>query len=113
MSQGMQVTYKNWKRQGTDLALELLGRKTQPHGHLILAQFDSYWASLIAQLVKNAPAMRETWVQSLGQEDPMKMEMATHFSSCLDNPTDRGAWQATVHGVASIGHDLATKPPPP
>ena len=31
--------------------------------------------------------------------------------SCLENPTGRGAWQATVHGVAQVGHDLATKPP--
>ena len=30
--------------------------------------------------------------------------------SCLENPTDRGAWQATVHGVARVRHDLATKP---
>ena len=33
--------------------------------------------------------------------------------SCLENPMDRGAWQATVHGVARVGHDLVTKPPPP
>ena len=32
--------------------------------------------------------------------------------SCLENPMDRGAWQATVHGIARVGHDLATKPPP-
>ena len=32
--------------------------------------------------------------------------------SCLENPMDRGAWQAIVHGVARVGHDLATKPPP-
>ena len=32
--------------------------------------------------------------------------------SCLENPKDRGAWRATVHGVARVGHDLATKPPP-
>ena len=32
--------------------------------------------------------------------------------SCLENPMDRGAWRATVHGVARVGHDLATKPPP-
>ena len=32
--------------------------------------------------------------------------------SCLENPMDRGAWQATVHGVARVRHDLATKPPP-
>ena len=32
--------------------------------------------------------------------------------SCLENPMDRGAWQATVHGVTRVGHDLVTKPPP-
>ena len=32
--------------------------------------------------------------------------------SCLEKPMDRGAWWATVHGVARIGHDLVTKPPP-
>ena len=31
----------------------------------------------------------------------------------LENPIDRGAWRATVHGVARVGHDLVTKPPPP
>ena len=38
------------------------------------------WASLVAQLVKNLPAMQETLVRSLGQEDPLEMEMATHSS---------------------------------
>ena len=33
--------------------------------------------------------------------------------SCLENPMDRGAWQATVYGVARVGHYLSTKPPPP
>ena len=33
--------------------------------------------------------------------------------SCPDNPMDRGAWRATVHGIARIRHDLVTKPPPP
>ena len=33
--------------------------------------------------------------------------------SCLENPMDRGAWQAAVHGVTRVGHDLVTKPPPP
>ena len=33
--------------------------------------------------------------------------------SCLENPLDTGAWWATVYGVARIGHDLVTKPPPP
>ena len=38
------------------------------------------WASLVAQMVKNAPVMWETWVQSLGWEDPLEEEMATHSS---------------------------------
>ena len=38
------------------------------------------WASLVAQLVKNLPAMRETWVWSLGREDPLEEDMATHPS---------------------------------
>ena len=38
------------------------------------------WASLIAQLVKNLPAMRDTWVQSLGWEDPLEKGKATHSS---------------------------------
>ena len=38
------------------------------------------WASLVAQLVKNLPAMRETWVRSLGWEDPLENGKATHSS---------------------------------
>ena len=38
------------------------------------------WASLVAQLVKNPPAIRETWVQSLGWEDPLEKGKATHSS---------------------------------
>ena len=38
------------------------------------------WASLVAQLVKSPPAMRETWVRSLGWEDPLKKGTATHSS---------------------------------
>ena len=38
------------------------------------------WASLVAQLVKNPPAMRETWVQALGREDPLEKGTATHSS---------------------------------
>ena len=50
-------------------------------------------------MVKNLPAMWETWVQSLGWEDPLEKGMATHSSySCLENSMDRGAWWATVHG---------------
>jgi len=45
--------------------------------------------------------MPETWVQSLGQEDPLEKEMATHSSILAWRiPMGRGAWWATVHGVA-------------
>ena len=50
-------------------------------------------------MVKHLPAMRETQVQSLGREDLLEKEMATHSSSCLENPMDGGTWKATVHGV--------------
>ena len=58
-------------------------------------------ASLVAQLVKNPPAMQETPVRFLGREDPLEEGMATHSSMLAWRiPMDRGAWQAIVHGVA-------------
>ena len=55
---------------------------------------------LVAQRVKNLPAMWETWVQSLGWEDPLEEGMATHSSILAWKiPMDRGAWRATVQGV--------------
>ena len=51
-------------------------------------------------MVKNPPALWETWVQSLGWEDPLEKEMATHSSILAwGDPMDRGAWQATAHGI--------------
>ena len=50
--------------------------------------------------------MQETQVQSLGWEDVLEKEMATHSNIlALENPMDRGAWQATVYGVARVRHD--------
>ena len=63
----------------------------------------------MAHQVKNPPAMQETRVPSLGWEDPLEKEIATHSSiSCLENPTDRGAWQATVQRVAKSQAQLST-----
>ena len=46
-------------------------------------------------MVKRLPAIQETQVRSLGWEDPLEKEMATHLQySCLENPMDRGAWWA-------------------
>ena len=59
------------------------------------------WASLVAQMVKSLSAMRETWVRSLGWEYPLEEGVATHSSILAWRiPMDRGAWRATVHGVA-------------
>ena len=56
-------------------------------------------ASLVAQMVKNPPPMREIWVRSLGWEDPLEEGMATHSSILAWRiPMDRGAWRVTVHG---------------
>ena len=65
-------------------------------------------------MVKNLSAMQETWVRSLGWEDPLEKEMATH-SSIL---AWRIPWTEEPGGLQSmgsqrVGHDLATKPPPP
>ena len=58
------------------------------------------WASLVAQLVKNQLAVQETWVQSLGWEDPLEKGKATYSSKGWRIP-----W--TV-GLQRVGHDLAT-----
>jgi len=53
-----------------------------------------------SSVVKNQPAVQETWVRSLGWEDPLTKEIGTHFSILAwRNPSDRGAWQTTIHGV--------------
>ena len=65
-------------------------------------------ASLVSWIVKNLPAMGETWVQSLGWEDPQPRDLASperkEWLSPIvffpENSMDRGAWKATVHGGA-------------
>ena len=60
----------------------------------------NYYLPFMAQ-VKNLPAMQETWVWSLGWEDRLEKEMATHSSTLAWRiPTDRGAWRAMVHRIA-------------
>ena len=61
--------------------------------------------SLLAQLVKNLPAMRETWVQSLGWEDPLEKGKATH-SSIL---AWRNSMDCIVHGVTKSQTQLSEK----
>ena len=83
-----------------------------PTGHCSNATFSlkstqlmSYfsWASLVAQLVKNPPAMRETWVWSLGWEDPLEKGKATH-STIL---AWRIPWIIQSMGLQRVRHDWA------
>ena len=58
-------------------------------------------ASLVAQMVKNPPAMQETWVRSLGWEDALEEGMATHSSIfACKILIDRGAWGASVWSIS-------------
>ena len=65
--------------------------------------FDLVLLSLVAQIVKNLPAMQQTWVPSLDQEDALEEGMATHSNIRARRiPMDRGAWWTTVHGVTEL-----------
>ena len=81
-------------------ALGFWGHQQHPaHLYTSIMCLVLWWALVLG--VKNPPAsMQEPWVWSLGQEDPLEKEMAPLQYSCLENPMDRGAWQAAVHGVA-------------
>ena len=76
-------------------------------------QVEKLWLqSNFAQMVKNLPAMQETWVQSLGWEDPLEENMATHCSILAWRiPMDRGAWWTTVHRVAKSRTQLSSPHP--
>ena len=66
----------------------------------VVGQLPTSLASLDGSDGKESPAMQKAWVRSLGWEDPLEKEMATHCSIlCLDSSMIRGAWRATVHGV--------------
>ena len=74
-------------------------------GEEIGSPLQYFWVSLVVQTVKNLPAMQETWIQSLSWKDPLE-ELGNPLQySCLADSMDRGAWRATVHRVARVGHD--------
>ena len=67
------------------------------------------WASLVAQLVKNPPAVQETWIRSLGWEDALEEGMATHSSMLawrIPRTEEPGGLQCMV--LQRVGHDQAT-----
>ena len=63
------------------------------------------WTSLVAQLVKKLPAMQETWVQSLGLEDPLEKGMATHSISAWRIPWTEETGRLQPMGLQRVGHD--------
>ena len=64
------------------------------------------WASLVAQMVKNLPAMWETWVQSLGWEDPLEEGMAIHSSTIAwKTPWTEKPGRLQFVGSQRVGHD--------
>ena len=67
------------------------------------------WASLMAQTVKNTPALQETWVPSLGWEDPLEQGKATHSSVLTWKIpwTEEPARLHTIHGIAEGGTRLS------
>ena len=73
-------------------------------GKFILSPY-IFCNSLVAQTVKNLPAMQETRVQSLGGGDPLEKGMATHPYYCLKKSIDRGTWRAPVQEPQRVGHD--------
>ena len=76
-------------------------RKIQINSKLVVL-----WASLLVQRLKHLPAMQETWVLSLGREDPLEKEMATHSSILawrIPWTEEPGGLQST--GSQRVGHD--------
>ena len=66
----------------------------------------SFWASLVAQSVKNLPSVQETWVRSLGLEDPLEKEMATHPSILAwEIPWTEEPGRLQSMGLQRVGHD--------
>ena len=67
------------------------------------------WASLVAQMVKNLPLVRNTWVQSLGWEDPLEKGMATHSSILAWRiPWTEEPGRLPPMGSQKVGHDWVT-----
>ena len=68
--------------------------------------YSTVWASLVAQMVKHLPVMRETWVRSLGREDPLEKKMATQSSTLawkIPGTEECGRLQSM--GSRRVGHD--------
>ena len=116
-----EVSYFIISMNGREIPLELPVRRwVLPEGTRKKTCFKAlrycyFWSRLnvtylVAQLVKNLPAMQQTWVQPLGWEDPLKEGIATHSRILAWRiPMDKRAWQATVHVVTKNWTWLSTE----
>ena len=87
-------------------ALQADSLPSEPPGKLLPLK----WASLVTRTIMNLPAMWETWIQSLGWEDPLEEGMATHsIILAWRIPMDRETWRAMSMGSQRVRHDWATK----
>ena len=83
---------------------------THTHTHIYTYPLQYSWASLVVQMVKNLPAVWETWVQSLGWEDPLEEGMAAHSSTLawrIPRTEEPGGLQSM--GSQTVRHDLVTE----
>ena len=86
----------------TSLGRGLMAQKIKEDG----SSFCFNGASLVTQMVKSLPAMRETWVQSLGREDPLEKEMATHSTTLAwEIPWMEEPDRLQSMGSQTVGHD--------
>ena len=75
---GIEPTFPELRMGGSVVEFSPVMREAQVYFLAHAATVTPFWASLVAQLVKNLPAVRETWVRSLGWEDPLEKGKATH-----------------------------------
>ena len=84
-------------------------KKKKSRYHTIFVSDLPHLASLVTQMVKSLPAKRETWVQSLGQEDPLEKETATHSSILArEIPWTEEPGRLQSLGSQRVGHNWAT-----
>ena len=93
------IKESQWPSFHEDKRFLLKGRLKAGFWVIFQSIFHLYWASLVAQLVKNLPAMQETWVQSLGWGAPLEKKMAT----CSSILAWRSPWTEEPGGLQSTG----------
>ena len=93
------ATHCSWNRTLNDLCLKETCMYGLAPAYFSLLTLNLVCPSLVAQIVKNLPAVQETWVWSLGLEDPLKKGMATHFSILAW----RIPWTEEPAGLRSMG----------